>query len=97
MSESGDGAERFRHPHPSFPLSRTGPLLFQQRGALDGAAQVFVVDNEPTVRNLARSMLERLGWEVSTAAEATEAVENFRLSRIRPTSSEQSKIRDAAP
>jgi two-component system, cell cycle sensor histidine kinase and response regulator CckA len=43
-----------------------------------GRRLVLLVEDEPLLRDLARQMLERLGYEVSTAADGAEAVEVFR-------------------
>jgi len=43
-----------------------------------GAGLVLVADDEETVRSITRRQLERLGFEVATAADGAEALERFR-------------------
>ena len=65
-----------------FPAA-TGPLPKRPRPPAPvedapGNGTVLVVDDEETVRTLARKMLERAGFTVRTAADGREAVEAFR-------------------
>jgi CheY-like chemotaxis protein len=45
---------------------------------VDQAGRVLLVDDEPTVRTVARRVLERAGFEVVEAADGPEAIERFR-------------------
>jgi two-component system, cell cycle sensor histidine kinase and response regulator CckA len=45
---------------------------------IEGQGLVLLVEDEPMVRNMAESMLKRLGYEVTTACDGSEAVDIFR-------------------
>ena len=65
-----------------FPLHPTTvqdgePWPDADRSSLDGAGTVQLVDDMGSVRNVARSMLERLGFGVITARDRAEAVDIF--------------------
>ena len=49
--------------------------------ALSGSARLLLVDDEEVVRNVASTILERLGYEVITARDGAEAVEIYRRER----------------
>jgi PAS domain S-box-containing protein len=50
-------------------------------GEYRGSGTVLVVDDEESVRNVARGMLEQMGFCVLTAADGREAVETYRARR----------------
>lgn len=78
QSEPGQGTT-FR---ALFPASSTaGPLGEKRprpRSDWRGSGTVLVVDDEPSVRGLARRMLETMGFAVLTAADGRQAVETVR-------------------
>jgi two-component system cell cycle sensor histidine kinase/response regulator CckA len=47
----------------------------------EGMGTVLFVDDEPTLRSLGRTILERYGYEVLMAEDGVEALEQFRLRR----------------
>ncbi len=61
---------------PAAPRESAGPASEDWRGA----GMVLVVDDEKGVRDLARKMLEHLGFDVVTAQDGREAVEIFQQS-----------------
>jgi CheY-like chemotaxis protein len=50
----------------------------QEQPAWEAAGTVLVADDEPPIREMARRMLEALGFSVVQAADGEEAVERFR-------------------
>ncbi len=64
------------HPTASGGMDFGGSLPFNSPPQLAGL-RVLVVDDEADTRDLLRSLLERCGAEVATAASAAEAVESF--------------------
>lgn len=63
--------------HGVAPVAGTGPRPDAGRGSR-GRATILVVDDEPLVRSLARSILGRLGHAVVMAGDGVEALERFR-------------------
>jgi two-component system cell cycle sensor histidine kinase/response regulator CckA len=63
------------HPHEVVPSLKEEPLGTKP-AEVGGLA--LVVDDEPMVRDMAQSMLERMGYEVIAAGDGSEAVEIFR-------------------
>ena len=66
-----------------FPISEQVELPLREEilafPQIQGGGLVLVVDDEPTIRDIARTMLEeRLGYKVITAGDGFEAVEIFR-------------------
>lgn len=49
-----------------------------EHGDFRGAGRVLLADDEPAVRRMAQRILERMGFEVHTAADGAEALELFR-------------------
>ncbi len=76
-SAPGEGST-FRIVFPGVP-----PQLWEPKAAakvdLRGSGLILVVDDEPTVRDLARAVLERYGYSVLTAENGQTAVDTFRL------------------
>ncbi len=67
-----------------FPLTEQEALPVRKAekfvsGALEGEGLVLLAEDEPIVRNITQAMLERLGYEVITAADGAVAVEIFRV------------------
>ena len=64
------------------PSTSQHPTAQEQRGEVTtgwrGSGTVLVVDDEEAVRSLARDMLETLGFDVITASDGLEGVEQFR-------------------
>jgi len=65
-----------------FPVSRSEVEAARPAPAVSrswlGQGVVLVVDDEPFVRNVSRSMLIKMGFEVLTAADGREGVDRFR-------------------
>ncbi|HWL15137.1 MAG TPA: response regulator [Opitutus sp.] len=59
-------------------LSSSAPTLAENPPRAAGAGRILVVDDEPSVRQTASKILERLGYTVAPAADGREAVEVFR-------------------
>ena len=77
-SEPGEGT-RFRVYFPSLESSLPEATLAQlQRAAYRGEGLVLVVDDEPAIRDLARTLLERVGFQVLLAGDGFEALDLFR-------------------
>jgi CheY-like chemotaxis protein len=78
ISEPGKGTTfRVLFPALAHPVVPVGPSSGDAPSA--GAGLVLLVDDEETVRAVARAMLEKLGFRVLTARDGIEAVEIFRL------------------
>lgn len=65
-----------------FPISKQTPAALSDAGnespTWRGRGSILVVDDEESVRTLARAMLERLGFTVLTAGDGREGLEVFR-------------------
>ncbi len=78
-SEEGKGTV-FRVFFPAAEAGVAGAAGLEEEpgaGKWKGAGTLLLVDDEESVRAVARSMLERLGFHVLTAADGVEAVETF--------------------
>jgi PAS domain S-box-containing protein len=53
----------------------------QQLEPIKGHGKILVMDDEESLRNLARQVLERLGYDVRLAAEGDEAIEQYKNAR----------------
>jgi PAS domain S-box-containing protein len=75
-SRPGDGAEF----HVYFPqVVETGEIRVDPPAKPPtGSERILVVDDEDTLANLGRMMLERLGYAVTVSNSSLEALENFR-------------------
>jgi CheY-like chemotaxis protein len=63
------------------PLCASGALPREEptvAGAHRGSGRILVVDDEDTVRETVQMMLSMLGYEVDTAADGLEAIEQFK-------------------
>ncbi len=77
-SEPGKGT-RFRVYFPSLESSLPEATLAQiQRASYRGEGLVLVVDDEPAIRDLARTLLERVGFQVLLAGDGFEGLDLFR-------------------
>jgi len=87
-SEAGRGS-RFRVYFPALvPRTERTQRVSGERAAKAGKDRaatarevILVVDDEPTVRDLARRVLERAGFAVETAADGVDGVATVRLKR----------------
>ena len=76
-SQPGKGTT-FRVLLPASKREATAPTSDQQRPpAVMGGATVLIVDDEPSVRNVAAKVLESEGYRVLTASDGVEGVEVF--------------------
>jgi PAS domain S-box-containing protein len=77
-SEAGHGATFTLHL-PATGESSAGEEAEEPAGGrvVGGHGRLLVVDDEPMIRDLLRSLLEHLGYEVETAAEGGEAVRRY--------------------
>lgn len=75
-SAQGEGSTFTVRLHASERYDEIGPE--SQQPAFHGSGRVLVMDDEESVRVIAQSMLEELGYEVECALSASEAVELFR-------------------
>jgi PAS domain S-box-containing protein len=79
-SEPGEGATfRVLFPSSEQPLE-TPAAPCERIEPWRGHGTILVVDDEPPVRNVARMMLERIGFKVMTVERGAEAVDVFRKS-----------------
>jgi len=80
-SEIGVGTT-FKVLLPTLPENSQGPVVVTRKpkasGEWQGSGTIMLVDDEPTVRAVGKRMLERLGFDVVTAADGEEAVDLFR-------------------
>ncbi len=77
-SEPGEGTTfKVLLPCGEQPAPPVGVEGVEPAEAWKGSATVLVVDDEETVRNIAKRMLEKIGFTVLTAADGREAVEVF--------------------
>ena len=77
-SEPGKGT-RFRVYFPSLDSSLPEATLAQiQRASYRGEGLVLVVDDEPAIRDLARTLMERVGFQVLLAGDGFEALDLYR-------------------
>jgi CheY-like chemotaxis protein len=77
-SEPGKGSTfRVLFPATDTPVKNT-PTLPEEAARWSGAGTTLVVDDEVQVREVAWRMLERMGFDVKTAADGKEALEVFR-------------------
>ena len=75
-SAPGEGST-FRIVFPGVPAQLPEPKAIANTD-LHGTGLILVVDDEPTVRDLARAVLERYGYSVLTAENGQAAVDLFR-------------------
>ena len=82
QSEPGKGAT-FKVLFPAAPQDRpTPPRSGEPKpGLWKGAGTILLVDDEESVRTMGRRMLERIGFQVLTAADGRAALEIYRARR----------------
>ncbi len=79
QSTPGQGT-RFRIYFPALEGSLPeATLLETQRAKFKGEGLVLVVDDEPAIRDMGRTLLERVGFQVILAAEGFEALDLYRV------------------
>ncbi|MBI3130913.1 MAG: response regulator [Acidobacteria bacterium] len=79
QSTPGQGT-RFRIYFPALEGSLPeATLLETQRAKFKGEGLVLVVDDEPAIRDLGRTLLERVGFQVILASDGFEALDLYRV------------------
>ena len=81
--EKPDGGAAFRLSLPISGGARDdGAAMAPGEAAAQREARILVVDDEPEITGLLRSMLESAGWEVATAESAAVALELLEMARF---------------
>jgi len=79
QSTPGEGT-RFRVYFPALEGSLPeATLLETQRAKFRGEGLVLVVDDEPAIRDMGRTLLERVGFQVILASDGFEALDLYRV------------------